>query len=243
MSRAERLLRLMETLRRRRYPVNGSHLAEEMGVSLRTLYRDIGALQAQGARIEGAPGIGYLLRPGFVLPPLMLSNEEVEALVLGSRWVSRHADQDLKAAAENLLTKIEAVVPPELRNEMASSGMLVGPGRAMPMRDSELARMRKAIRAQSKLAMRYIDLTDEETSRTVWPFALAFFDRALILAAWCELRQDFRHFRIDRILKFEALDARYPRSRRSLLEEWRAQQVLSAAKQKAGASNRTADRI
>jgi predicted DNA-binding transcriptional regulator YafY len=232
----------METLRLHRYPVKGSELAGSLSVSLRTLYRDIAALQAQGASIEGSPGIGYLLRPGFVLPPLMLTYEETEALVLGSRWVSRNADEDLSRAAEALLAKIEAVVPPDLRREMASSGLLVGPGPGMPMRDSELARIRKAIRAQNKLALRYIDLADEETSRTVWPFALAFFDRALILAAWCELRQDFRHFRTDRILEFEILDERYSRSRRSLLDEWRARQSISTPKSKGSVDPKTPDR-
>lgn len=218
----------MEKLRRCRYPVRGAELAESLGVSLRTLYRDISALQAQGARIEGSPGVGYLLRPGFVLPPLMLTNEEVEALVLGSRWVAREADKELGEAAKTLLAKIESVVPLQLRQEMASSGMLVGPGSAAPMPDAELAQMRKAIRAQSKLAMRYLDSGNEETSRTVWPFAIAFFKRALILAAWCELRQDFRHFRLDRILGFQAMDERYPRSRRSLLDEWRARHSIPA---------------
>jgi predicted DNA-binding transcriptional regulator YafY len=240
MSRAERLLRLMETLRRHRYPAKGSDLAENLSVSLRTLYRDIAALQAQGARIDGSPGVGYLLRPGFVLPPLMLSIEETEALILGSRWVSRHADSELRQAALNLLAKIEAVVPAELRQEMASSGMLVGPGENRLARDADLAGIRKAIRTQSKLLLRYVDLAEEETTRTVWPFALAFFDRALILAAWCELRQDFRHFRIDRVRVFDTLEERYPRNRRSLLEEWRAQR----AKEPAGrvGRSRTTDR-
>lgn len=232
----------METLRRHRYPVKGCELAESLSVSLRTLYRDIAALQAQGARVEGSPGIGYLLRPGFVLPPLMLTYEEAEALVLGSRWVARNADEDLRRAADALLAKIEAVVPAELRQEMASSGLLVGPDRDLPMRDSDLARIRKAIRAQSKLAIRYIDLADEETSRTVWPFALAFFNRALILAVWCELRQDFRHFRTDRILEFKTLDERYPRNRRSLLDEWRARQTFSVSEGENSADSNTPDR-
>ncbi len=234
-------MRLMETLRRHRYPVKGSALAGHLTISLRTLYRDIAALQAQGAHIEGSPGIGYLLRPGFVLPPLMLSVEEAEALILGSRWVSRHADADLRRAAENLLAKIEAVVPQDLRQEMASSGLLVGPGANPPARDGDLARIRKAIRTQGKLVLDYVDSADEETTRTVWPFALAFFERALILAAWCELRRDFRHFRIDRIRKFDTLNERYPRSRRSLLEEWRAKLVTPASKGKASARANTTD--
>jgi len=229
MSRAERLLGLMQTLRRHRYPVSGAELAADAGVSLRTLYRDIAALQKQGAHIDGSPGVGYLLRPGFMLPPLMLTQEEIEALVLGSRWVLRNGDPDLHAAAANLLAKVDAVLPAELRREMEASSLLVGPARDAPMRARELAILRKAIRTESKLKIRYVDLADGETSRVVWPFALAYFDRALVLAAWCELRQGYRHFRSDRIREFTLMDERYPRSRRTLLKEWQVQHGVPPA--------------
>src|SRR4051795_10479451 len=128
MARAQRLLDLIQALRRHRRPVSGATLADEAGVSLRTLYRDIETLKAQGAHIDGEAGVGYLLRPGFMLPPLMFSEEEIEALVLGSRWVSERADAQLAEAARNLLAKISAVLPPDLRHEMQSSALLVGPG-------------------------------------------------------------------------------------------------------------------
>ncbi len=247
-AKAERLLHLLQTLRRHRYPVTGKDLAEELGVSLRTLYRDIAALSAQGAHIDGSPGVGYLLRPGFLLPPLMLTQEEIEALVLGSRWVSRNGDEDLQAAAQDLLAKIESILPAELRQDIASSGLMIGPPRDKPMPDRELASIRKAIRTQSKLKIRYLDSADEETLRTVWPFALAWFDGSLILAAWCELRQDYRHFRTDRICEFTLKD-RYPRSRTALLQEWQTQMGIapSASRRRAGPEQRsvssTADRI
>ena len=129
LAKAERLLHLLQTLRRHRYPVTGNELSTELGVSLRTLYRDIAALTAQGAHIDGSPGVGYLLRPGFLLPPLMLTQEEIEALVLGSRWVSRNGDEELQAAAQDLLAKIESILPAELRQEIASSGLMIGPQR------------------------------------------------------------------------------------------------------------------
>ena len=243
MSRAERLLGLMQTLRRHRYPVNGAALAQEAGISLRTLYRDIAALQKQGAHIDGSPGVGYLLRPGFMLPPLMLTQEEIEALVLGSRWVLRNGDPDLHAAAANLLAKVDAVLPIELRREMESSSLLVGPARDRSMRAAELAVLRKAIRTESKIRMRYVDLADGETHRTVWPFALAYFDRALVLAAWCELRQGYRHFRVDRIRAFEVLKERAPRGRRTLLQEWQTQHGVPPAVVELLAKPRTTDRI
>lgn len=243
LAKAERLLHLLQTLRRHRYPVLGKDLAEELGVSLRTLYRDVAALVAQGAHIDGSPGVGYLLRPGFLLPPLMLTQEEVEALVLGARWVKQRGDPVLQEAAADLLAKVEAILPAELRQEMASSGLLIGPtSEQTPMPDRDLALIRKAIRSESKLSMCYVDSGEEETRRLVWPFALGWFDHALILAAWCELRQDYRHFRIDRIRRFTVPGERYPRSRRAMLQEWQAKIGIPRDETKPSAS-RTADRI
>src|SRR5712692_11642714 len=128
VSRAQRLLDLIQLLRRHRFPISGASLAQELGVSLRTLYRDIETLNAQGARIDGEAGIGYVLRPGFMLPPLMFSEEEIEALVLGSRWVAERADAPLSKAAANVLAKIGAVLPKDLRETLDDSGLLIGPG-------------------------------------------------------------------------------------------------------------------
>jgi len=222
LSRAERLLELIQLLRRYRYPVSGAALAAELGISLRTLYRDIITLQAQGAQIDGEPGLGYVLRPGFMLPPLMFSEEEIEALVLGSRWVADRADTRLGSAARNALVKIAAVLPSDLRNDLDSSALLVGPGEYIAAGDVELAAIRKAIRAEHKLVITYRDLKDSESSRTIWPFALAFFDRVRVVVAWCELRQAFRHFRTDRIVTLTISELCYPRRRQALLKEWRA---------------------
>ena len=224
MSRAERLLQLMQALRGRRHPVRGAVLAQDLGISLRTLYRDIGALQAQGAHIDGAPGLGYVLRPGFTLPPLMFSHEEIEALVLGTRWVASRADTDLGRAARNALDKIASVVPMDLRLELDSAALLVGPGEFLACGDRELSCMREAIRTEHKLRISYRDLRDQESSRTIWPCALGYFDRVRVLVAWCELRQDFRHFRADRITAVEPQGERYPHRRQALLQQWRQQQ-------------------
>jgi len=221
LSRAERLLELIQILRRHRRPVSGRMLAAELGVSLRTLYRDIGALQAQGAGIDGEAGVGYILRPGFMLPPLMFSEDEIEALVLGSRWVADRGDARLGAAARNALAKIAAVLPADLRDELDASALLVGPGAAIAAGDAELAAIREAIRGERKLAIAYLDRDAVETRRTIWPFALGFFDRARVVVAWCELRQAFRHFRTDRIAALTATGSRYPRRRQALLKEWR----------------------
>jgi predicted DNA-binding transcriptional regulator YafY len=221
MSRAQRLLDLLQILRRHRHPVAGAALADELGISLRTLYRDISVLQAHGARIDGEPGLGYVLRPGYMLPPLMFSEEEIEALVLGSRWVARRADKRLAEAAQSALARIAAVLPPDLRYGLDTSTLLV-PGEPIAAGDQELALIRQAIRSERKLEITYRDLNGSETTRTIWPFAVGFFERARIVAAWCERRRDYRHFRTDRIAALTVTDVRYPRRRLDMLKEWRA---------------------
>lgn len=227
MARAERLLDLIQILRRHRRPVSGQALAGELGVSLRTLYRDIATLQAQGAVIEGEPGVGYVLRQGFLLPPLMFTEEEVEALVLGSRWVAARADARLGAAARNALARIAAVLPPDLAESLDTSALLVGPGEPVAGRGGDLVAIRDAIRSERKLELAYHDQTGTPSERTVWPFAVGFFDRAYVMVAWCELRGGFRHFRLDRIVSLTVTGSRYPRRRLVLLKEWRESEGIA----------------
>ncbi|MFK0380099.1 helix-turn-helix transcriptional regulator [Pandoraea sp. NPDC090278] len=221
MSRTQRLFSLMQLLRRHRYPVPGAALANSLGVSLRTLYRDIAELQSQGAHIEGAPGLGYVLKPGFMLPPLMFSEEEIEAIVLGSRWVAKRTDGALADAAANALAKIAAVLPSDLRTSLEASTLLIGPGDPLPPMIVDLTDIREAIRAERKLHLSYRDEAGRLSERVVWPFALGFFDRVRMILAWCELRDDFRSFRADRIEGMTVTETRYPRGRRTLLKAWR----------------------
>ena len=227
MSRSERLLDLVQVLRRHRRPVSGRKLAEETGVSIRTLYRDIATLQGQGAPIEGEPGLGYVLKPGFMLPPLMFDEDEIEALVLGSRWVAGRADDRLAGAARNAMAKIVAVLPADLRDKADASALLVGPGAKIAATFGvDLGLVRKAIRSERKLALSYQDGKAAATQRLVWPFALGFFDHVRVVVAWCELRNDFRHFRADRIAQAELVDIRYPRRRQALLKQWREREGI-----------------
>lgn len=226
MSRTERLLDLIQLLRRYRAPVTGPALADELGISIRTLYRDIATLQAQGADIQGEPGLGYVLRPGFTLPPLMFSADEIEALVLGSRWVARRAeDPRLGDAAANALSKITAVLPSELRDSVDGSNLLVGGGEVIPAQ-VDLSAIRLAIREQRKLVIAYRNAGGTATERTIWPFAIGFFDRVRVVIGWCELRTDYRHFRLDRIDRMEPLPERYPRRRAAMLKEWREREGI-----------------
>ncbi|HEV7368244.1 YafY family protein [Arenibaculum sp.] len=220
MGRSQRLLDLIQVLRRHRLPVSGRTLAGELGVSLRTIYRDVATLQGMGAPVDGEAGLGYVLRPGFVLPPLMFTDEEIQAIVLGSRWVAKQPDHALSAAALDALAKIAAVLPDDLRDDLEGSTLLVGP-RPPTAESIDLAAVRKAIRRERKLRIVYGDANAAVSERVVWPFALAFFDRTRLLAAWCEARQDFRHFRTDRLIELSETGERYPRRRAALLKEWR----------------------
>ncbi|MDU9412130.1 YafY family protein [Pseudomonas sp. zfem005] len=221
MSRSQRLLDLLQILRRHRYPVAGHALASELGISLRTLYRDIATLQQQGANIEGGAGLGYVLRPGFELPPLMFSLGEIEALVLGMRWVSRRGDRQLMDAARDVLAKVGAVLPPALREELETSTLLIGPAPASDIPDALLEQVREVIRREHRVQLDYRDAEGQASQRVVWPFALGYFEQTRVLAAWCELRQGMRHFRLDRVDDLLDLGQRYPRRRQVLLRAWR----------------------
>ena len=220
MSRTHRLFDLLQMLRARRRPVSGAELAREAGISLRTLYRDIAALQALGAGIDGEAGVGYVLKPGFLLPPLMFSALEIQALTLGLRWVGRRTDAELALAARNVTAKVGAVLPADLRAQMEDDALLVAPARALPQ-PVPLALLRRALGEERKLAISYADEKGARTRRVVWPVTLGFFDMTRILVAWCELRRDFRHFRTDRIAAADVLAERTPRPRRTLMKEWR----------------------
>jgi predicted DNA-binding transcriptional regulator YafY len=228
MARSQRLLDLLQRLRTYRYAVTADALATELGVSVRTVYRDIETLQAQGAPIEGEAGVGYVLKPGFVLPPLMFSVEEIEALVLGVSWVADRADPALASAAKNLIAKVKAVLPGPLRQELEATTLIAGPpaGR-IPVDHHLAAALRQAIRDQKKMQITYRDDKGQATDRTIWPFALGYFESVLVVLAWCELRHDLRNFRADRIVEWKALADRSPETRSTLLERWRVKEGLA----------------
>jgi len=221
MSRTERLLDLLQILRGHRTPVSGATLAADLNISIRTLYRDIATLQGQGAEIEGEPGLGYVLRPGFMLPPLMFSIDELEALVLGIQWVGRQTeDSRLTRAAGNALSKIGAVLPEEMRREIDSGTLYVTSRRPEPVQ-IDPALLRDAIRREIKLRIGYRDDAGADTERVIWPFVIGFFEQHKVVGAWCELRNDYRHFRLDRIASAAATGERAPRRRHAMLKEWR----------------------
>ena len=226
MSRADRLLRLVQVLRRYRQPVSAQALADELEVSIRSVYRDVQTLRAEGATIEGEPGVGYVLRPGFLLPPLMFSDDELEALVLGLRLTVEHADEALGRAARDVVAKLRAVLPKDLRAVVDETALLAGPALARPPESIALAEVRRAIRDQRKARIAYTNERSASSERVIWPLGLGFFQRSRVIVAWCETRGDFRSFRSDRIAHWEILSARLPRSRMALLKEWRERERI-----------------
>ena len=220
MSRSSRLLQLLDLLRRARQPQTGPALAHTLGVSLRTLYRDIASLREQGAAIVGDPGVGFEMRPGFLLPPLMFNADELEALLLGARWASMQADPHLAHAATAAMDRIRTALPLDLRIAVDTSGLLVPNLCDAPAPEAWQAALRRAIRAEHKIVLHYQDQHGTMTERLVWPCAMAYFERSRIVVAWCELRQAFRHFPADRVHQLQDLEERYPNSRQQLIQRW-----------------------
>jgi len=218
----------MQALRRRRTPVSGAELAQEIDVSLRTLYRDIASLQAMGAEIEGEAGVGYILRPSLLLPPLMFSEEQIEALAIGAQWVARKTDDGLAQAARDAIAKIAAVLPDDLRERLHDDALRVG-GRPIEKLGLDLTLARQAMREERKLQIAYVDPDGRRSERVIWPFVLGFMESTRLLVAWCELRTDFRTFRTDRFESAELLSDRFPRRRRDLAKQWREQLLSDSA--------------
>jgi predicted DNA-binding transcriptional regulator YafY len=201
MRRADRLFQIVLFLRRRRV-ATARDLARALEVSERTIYRDVEELSACGLPIEGAAGVGYRVRRGFDLPPLMFDREELQALRLGARMVRTWADPELSQAAGNALRKIEAVLPPDL--EDAVEAVFAYNLRPYPVH--LVGFLRRAVTEQRKARFEYTREDGAASSRTVWPLGLFYWGAVWTLVAWCELRNDHRNFRLDRMANPEVLD-------------------------------------
>jgi predicted DNA-binding transcriptional regulator YafY len=242
MRRADRLFQIIQILRRSNRAVTAAALAEELEVSKRTVYRDISDLVGQRIPIEGEAGLGYLLAADYDMPPLMLAPDELEAVVLGAQWVAGRSDKALANAARDLVAKIAAVIPERLRPFIIEPSVGVRPTAGAPEERIDAALLRSAIRRGVKLRLRYRAEAGEETERTVWPVILGYAETTRMLVAWCELRQDFRHFRTDRMVEIavldEAIGLRSGELRRRW-QRWREQQARpSGARAHSGAPAR-----
>lgn len=223
MRRAGRLLQTIQIFRRHRRPVTGEAIAHELEVSLRTVYRDIAALSLEGVPVRGEAGIGYVLDEGYDLPPLMFTTDELEAVMLGLRWVARRGDRDLSRAAQDTVAKVGAVLPARLRPFLFDAGLVVPPYTKLAEDRIDVARFRSAIREARKVEIAYRSEDGRQTERVIWPIAIAYFDAQRLVVAWCELRSDFRTFRTDRMLALRVTGDKYPERRKALMKKWQEQ--------------------
>lgn len=209
MRRADRLFQIVNALRRRQTATTAAHLAERLGVSERTVYRDVRDLILAGTPIDGEAGVGYRLRPGYDLPPLMFDRDEIQALVLGARIVRQFGDPALARASDAILGKVAAIVPKDLAPLVAETRLFVPSTIGAGNSAESLTLAREALIARRKLELSYATADGAATQRTVRPLGIFFWGRTWTLAAWCELRQDFRNFRLDRIARSTMLDATF----------------------------------
>lgn len=199
MRRADRLMKLTHFLRSRRRAVTAKRIADEFGICTRTVYRDIQDLMDSGVPITGEAGVGYVIDKEYYLPPLTFDADELEAIALGINMVRQWTDDNFADKANNALSKIQAVLPAQLQGELEQITTYSMPNRAIIPWTVSFSEIRECIRKSRKLHIEYSDENQQASSRTIRPLALFFFNPVWLLASWCEKRNDFRHFRLDRI--------------------------------------------
>lgn len=230
MRRADRLFQIIQILRRSTHPVTAAMLSAELEISIRTVYRDMADLIGQRVPIAGEAGLGYVLDADYDMPPLMLTPDEIEAAVLGAQWVAEHSDPAMASAARDLIAKIASAVPERLRPYIEMPSIGAKPVLSGQMEIIDVLQLRVAIRTGMKIRIRYRAEGGAETVRIVWPVILGYAEAYRMLISWCETRQDFRHFRTDRIIEAEVLDEPIGLRRGELRrrwEHWREAQKLT----------------
>ena len=209
MRPADRLFQIVLMLGRGRV-VTASTLAEQLEVSERTIYRDVQDLMASGVPIDGEAGVGYCLRGGYHVPPMMFDADELQALVFGADVAKTWGDAQMAEAAERILAKVDAVLPERLRPQLNSQSLIVPDREISEATTRMLGEVREAINRRSRVFLDYRDVDDQASERIVWPLTLAYWGKTWTLGAWCELRQAFRNFRIDRLSNVNVLNSAFP---------------------------------
>lgn len=220
MARTDRLFRLLTAMRMLPQPVTAARLAEETGVSERTLYRDIDTLRAGGALIDGAAGVGYTLTEDPALPPQMFTRLEVEALVLGLAEVRQMGDPALAQAAATAMARITATLPERVQRQAVHAVSRSYRLNRKADAPAHIGLLREASWEECAMDVTYLDLTGAVTTRRIWPLAIVWFDRALMCLAWCTLRQDFRRFHLDRMSEARLTDESFRPRRVPLLRDY-----------------------
>lgn len=220
MTRTQRLLTLLQILKENRYPITADTLASKLEVSVRSIYRDIESLRDQGADISGEAGIGYQLKTGLLLPPLTFDENELEALILGLRWVKSNADSELKNSAIRAISKINSVVAGHSQKILNQNTLFAPTTHFYEINDTIAKDLRLSLREECKAKMAYLDGQNQSSERIIWPIAIGYMKDSQVLAAWCELRKSYRHFRLDRIQSYLALPEKLPYPKEYLLTRW-----------------------
>jgi len=220
MARSDRLFQLIQCLRTLRSPIRAEQLADELGVSLRTIYRDIDALRLAGALIDGAAGYGYTLKEDPELPPMMFNHDEMEAIVLGLREVREVGDPVLAKAASNALSKLKASLPDRMRTELEHAVLYAKRFGERPDILIDIRLLRSAAREETEIKISYVDQANNATERRAFPLAIVYLEQTLVLLAWCGLRDDYRSFRIDRIQELQSTGCSFRPRRVSMLREY-----------------------
>lgn len=220
MSRSSRMFEIIQMLRSAKAPLTAEQIADALEVTKRTIYRDMATLQAMRVPIEGEAGVGYIMRPGFDLPPLMFTSEEVEVIVVGLALLGRTGDTALLKAASSLSQKISSVLPDDFKHEIGNWPLYASGWNRIPQSQVDPQMLRRAIREEEKIRFAYVDGDGKRTRRTVLPIAIFYYIEAVVLAAWCELRSDFRHFRLDRLSDCRPTGARFEGQAQELRAKW-----------------------
>jgi predicted DNA-binding transcriptional regulator YafY len=214
MRRTDRLFEIIQILRSESQVITAAEIASRLEVSTRTIYRDIQTLQAMRTPIEGEAGIGYLMRQGYDLPALNFSTDEIEAIVVGLSLVAQTGDRGLQKAAQRVSQKIDAIRGSLESLQVSDRGVLIPDAVDPDM-------IRRAIREEQKLDIGYRDENERESSRQVRPLAIIYYVHAMLMVAWCELRHDFRHFRVDRMLSCTESGKFFKGDGDALREQWK----------------------
>lgn len=228
MNRSTRLFEIIQLLRSARRPLTAEQLASELEVTKRTIYRDVVTLQSMQVPIDGEAGVGYIMRAGFDLPPLMFTAEEIEAIAVGLSLIGRTGDRALEKAAESVTRKITDVLPVDTQagvcsGELFGQSLYTSEYHQIPDPKIDTRIIRQSIRHEEKLSIHYLDQNHRGSSRIILPLAMIYYVNALVVAAWCELRKDFRHFRLDRISECASTEEHFRDRGAKLRQAWRNQ--------------------
>lgn len=226
MSKPTRLFEIIQLLRVAKNPMTAKQIGDALEVSKRTAYRDIAALQSMRIPIDGEAGIGYIMRPGFDLPPLAFDAEEVEAIIVGLALLGRTGDEGLLRAANRAADKIATALSGDAKTGFDQDALHVSSWNIVPQSSTDTGLLRQAIREEEKLEISYQKTDQEMTIRTILPLAITYHVDVIVLAAWCELRSDYRHFRIDRMKHCQPNGDFFHQTGHQLRAKWKLLQTM-----------------